>query len=105
MEVDQVSAVGNIKAELKTISEAVGLTKAVMTIRGIFQEMARSSAGKSQQRYVSVIITDGKSNDTESVKAEIRSASNDSIDVISVGEPVNHLELFQSHTLKLRQND
>jgi len=86
VEVDQDSATEKIKAEIRSIYQTFGLTKAVMTMRGIFQEMARSSTGKSQKRYVSVIITDGKSNDTQRVKAELKSAFNDSIDVISVGE-------------------
>ena len=86
MEVDHVNAVENIKTELKSIYQTVGLTKAAITMRGIFQEVARSFAGKSQKRYVSVIITDGKSNDTQRVKDELKSASTDSIDVIIIGE-------------------
>ena len=80
---DDTAAV--INTELKSMTKTFGLNKAVVSMRYIFEEMARS-AGQSQRRYVSVIITDGRANDTLRLTTDLKSASTDSIDVVSVGK-------------------
>jgi len=75
----------DINAELKRLPTTLGLTRAVISMRWIFREIARS-AGQSHQKYVSVIITDGKANDILRLATEVKLADTAGIDIIIVGK-------------------
>jgi len=80
------SRVDEIRNELTRLPLRVGLSKAVMTMRGIFKELSRS-AGNSQRRYVSVIITNGNVTHAIDLTTGLRqSVAKYGFDVISVGK-------------------